>query len=138
MMTIHLNEKYKKPNVFVTEPDYRILSKAAVAASNVLPGARLLVEELDRAIFTSDSTDLRFAKLGSEVEFQEAETGRIRRVQLCLPREADMNEGRLSVLTPVGAALIGLPDKSRFRWVGTDGRVRELKVLRVDDPVMAV
>lgn len=135
-MTSHLNEKYKEPDVFITEPDYQALAKIAVAAPNMLPGARLLIEELDRAIFAPDNCDIRFAKIGSIVKFQETGTGRIQRVQLCLPREADMDEGRVSVLTPVGAALVGLSADSRFRWIGADGRTRELKVLRVDDPVL--
>ena len=48
--------------------------------------------------------------MGSQVVYRDEGTGRIREVALVYPHEADINLNRISVLTPVGAALIGLAE----------------------------
>jgi regulator of nucleoside diphosphate kinase len=55
-------------------------------------------------------------------------------VQLVLPENADINTGRISVLTPVGAALIGLSPGQAMEWLGNDGKKRFLTVLAVSRP----
>jgi regulator of nucleoside diphosphate kinase len=69
-------------------------------------------------------------RIGSIIEF-EVDDGRRLKVQLVLPENADINAGRISVLTPVGAALIGLSSGQAMEWLGHDGRERLLTVLAV-------
>jgi hypothetical protein len=70
--------------------------------------ARFLAREIDRASVVSDSNELRnVVRMGSEVTYRE-ETGEVRNVRLVYPHEADIAHGRISVLAPVGAALVGL------------------------------
>ena len=47
------------------------------------------------------------------------------------PGEADIEKGFVSVLTPVGAALIGLTAGQAIDWTDRDGRTRRLHVLEV-------
>ncbi|MGE0241516.1 MAG: GreA/GreB family elongation factor, partial [Parvibaculaceae bacterium] len=47
------------------------------------------------------------------------------------PGEADIAEGRLSILTPVGTALIGLSVGQSILWTGRDGQQHKLTVLDV-------
>jgi regulator of nucleoside diphosphate kinase len=56
-------------------------------------------------------------------------------VTLVYPAEADIAEGRISVLTPVGTALIGLRAGQSITWRTRDGRKQVLTVLRVTPPV---
>jgi regulator of nucleoside diphosphate kinase len=53
-------------------------------------------------------------------------------VRLVLPFEADMEAGRMSILTPVGAGLIGLTVGQSIDWNLPDGRPRVLKILAVE------
>jgi regulator of nucleoside diphosphate kinase len=69
-------------------------------------------------------------RIGSIIEF-EVDDGRRLKVQLVLPENADINAGRISVLTPVGAALIGLSPGQSMEWSGNDGKERLLTVLAV-------
>ena len=46
--------------------------------------------------------------IGSQVSFRDEVTGREQTVSIVLPADADIAAGRVSVLTPIGAALIGL------------------------------
>jgi regulator of nucleoside diphosphate kinase len=53
---------------------------------------------------------------------------------LVLPENADINAGKISVLTPVGAALIGLSPGQAMEWSGNDGKECLLTVLAVSRP----
>ena len=51
---------------------------------------------------------LTLVSLGSQVEFRDEQTGKIQEIILVYPFDADIARRRVSVLTPVGAALLGL------------------------------
>jgi regulator of nucleoside diphosphate kinase len=44
-----------------------------------------------------------------------------------------VDENRISVLAPVGAALMGLSEGDVFRWLGPDEKPREIEVLKIED-----
>lgn len=69
--------------------------------------------------------------MSSHVEFSDERTGRTRRVQLVYPYQANIGSGRISVLSRVGAALIGLAEGQSISWPARDGEMRRLTVLRV-------
>ena len=120
--------------VFVTDADYKILERLLDAPNANHLGARLLSEELDRATRVSDDPSGLFVKLGSYIEFRDTQGDEVKCVQLCLPEHADISAGRISVLAPVGASLLGLMVGGRFQWTGVDRRKRELQILRISDP----
>ena len=51
--------------------------------------------------------------------------------ELVFPKDADISRQRISVLTPVGAALLGLSAGQSIEWAARDGRVRRLSVIAV-------
>lgn len=122
---------YRKPSVYVTEADYERLSN--LARSRATLGAALLEDELERATIIKDGASPRnFVRLGSFVAFRDLTSGRTRRVQVVLPEEADIDLDRLSVVTPVGAALIGLKVGDFMGLSTEDGRPHVLVVEAVD------
>ena len=50
------------------------------------------------------------------------------------PEYADILNGKVSVLTPVGAALIGLSEGQAMEWHTLDGERKTLTVLKVHQP----
>ncbi|HXT42077.1 MAG TPA: GreA/GreB family elongation factor [Candidatus Angelobacter sp.] len=71
--------------------------------------AHFLVRETERAKVVADDCDLRgIVRMGSQVRYCVDKAGHIRNAVLVYPHEADISLKRISVLTPVGAALIGL------------------------------
>ena len=72
--------------------------------------------------------------MGAEVEFADARSGERRAVRLVWPAEADIEAGRISVLTPIGAGLIGLSPGQSIEWPDRDGNTRRLSVLGVRQP----
>ncbi|GEP07041.1 hypothetical protein MOX02_50790 [Methylobacterium oxalidis] len=58
-------------------------------------------------------------------------------VTLVYPGEADIGQARISVLTPVGAALLGLSKGQSISWTTRTGAGKQLTVLDVREPAFA-
>ena len=69
-------------------------------------------------------------QMGSTLTYEV--DGRRRRVTLVYPTEADIDTGRISVLTPIGTALIGLAEGQSIEWTARDGRRQRLTVVEVE------
>jgi regulator of nucleoside diphosphate kinase len=94
--------------------------------------ALFLTRELDRARVVQDDAVLRnVVRMGSEIRYRDERTGGVREVVLVYPHEADTSQHRISVLTPVGAALIGLSVGQAIEFQTPDQETRRLTVLRV-------
>jgi regulator of nucleoside diphosphate kinase len=92
----------------------------------------LLDEELSRAtIVPDDALPPQTVALDSRVRFQDDSTGRVREVTLVVPSKVSPDQGLISVLSPVGSALIGLSVHDDIDWPLPDGRLRRLRVLDV-------
>jgi regulator of nucleoside diphosphate kinase len=122
------------PAIYVTEADFEILSNLADAAAGRAPGGRVLAGEMARAVIVEPGEAPRpFVRIGSRVEFQDLSSRQTRVVHISLPRDASIDEARISVLSPVGAALIGLAAGEAFHWTDPEGRARGVRVLAVQD-----
>jgi regulator of nucleoside diphosphate kinase len=135
-MTEPTTAQLLRPPLLMSAEDHARLSGLAAAVARRSPlVARLLAEETDRAdVVPAGDVPARTVALGSCVEYRDASTGIERRVQVVLPAEADIAEGRISILSLVGAGLIGLSEGQSIDWPAGDGRLRRLTVLRVEPP----
>ncbi|MDM4769208.1 nucleoside diphosphate kinase regulator [Solimonas sp. SE-A11] len=71
--------------------------------------ARRLIEEIDRAeLITDGQMPDDVVTLGSSVSYRDEDSGAEHTIRLVMPTEANPSLRRVSVMTPVGAALIGL------------------------------
>ena len=95
----------------------------------------LLLEEIDRAAIC-DRRDIPqdVVTMGSSVTFIDEKSGAERTVRLVYPAEADIAEGRMSILTPVGAGLIGLSVGQSINWPDRGGVEHRLTIVAVDQP----
>lgn len=95
----------------------------------------MLSGEIERAeVVANDEIQGDVVTLNSAVRFEDRSTGRERDVTLVLPAEAAPLEGRISVLAPVGAALLGLRVGQSIQWDLPNGRTTELLVRAVAQP----
>lgn len=91
-----------------------------------------LRNELERAIVVpSDLIALDVVSIHSRVSYRDMASGASREVEIVLPEAADASLGKVSVLAPVGAALIGLRTGQEIEWIFPDGQLRRLRVLGV-------
>lgn len=120
------------PNIVVGNADYERLTDLATASLERLPEvAEELLAEMDRAkVVGDDSVPANVVRMGSTVTFK-SDGGRQLTETLVYPVDEDSDAHRISVMTPVGAALIGLAEGQSISWTARDGRRHELTVLKV-------
>jgi regulator of nucleoside diphosphate kinase len=87
--------------------------------------------EIARAIVCDNATLPRGTiGINSRVQLQDLDGGEVEEYVLTLPAGADADRRRLSVLAPVGTALLGYHEGDEIAWP-TPGGTRRLKVLQV-------
>lgn len=90
-----------------------------------------LEAELSRATIVSPAdAPAGIVTMNSEVDYEDSATRTLRTVQIVLPKDANAAEGRVSVLAPIGSALLGLRVGQSISW-RTPGGVKELRVVAV-------
>ena len=125
----------RKPSIRISKTDHARLAALAGAVAARIPNiSDELFDELDRARVVADGcVPADTVQMGSTVTFKP-NTGEAKTVTLVFPGDADISEGRVSILTPVGTALIGLSIGQSILWTARDGRRHELSVLAVNQP----
>ena len=122
----------RKPQIVMTRSQHQQLSALAAGISQRKPEeSDELFAELDRARIVDDrriADDV--VRMGSRVTFQPID-GEARTVTLVYPGKADISLGKISVLTPIGTALLGLSPGQSIGWTARDGRQHELQVVEV-------
>jgi regulator of nucleoside diphosphate kinase len=129
----------KRPAITVTAEDHRMLTRIAEGAANTMPDlAAELSLELDRArILPEGRVSGDHVRVGSEVTYRDEATGKETTVTLVWPRDADIAANRISVVTPIGVALIGMAPGKSIEWTTRSGEVRRLSIVEVRDPLDA-
>lgn len=91
-----------------------------------------LAEELDRAIVVPmEQLPSDVVTMHARFTYADQLTGTLREIQLVYPEEVDLAHGKISVLTPVGSAMIGLRVGQEIAWDFPDGSTRRLRVVSV-------
>ncbi|MBC6941122.1 MAG: nucleoside diphosphate kinase regulator [Xanthomonadales bacterium] len=94
--------------------------------------AHALRDELDRAnVVAPEKIPDNLVTMNSTVTCVEEIGGKQHVLTLCYPAEADAAKGRVSVLAPVGAALLGLTTGQTIDWTTPDGQPLRLRVTAV-------
>jgi regulator of nucleoside diphosphate kinase len=124
------------PPIAILTHDIERLGRLAQAAREKHPQtAEFLAREVERAAVIADmQPPAGLVSMGSRVAFRCGKDGDMREVTLVYPHEADTEAGRISVLTPIGAALIGLSTGQTIAWRSPGGEWRTVTVLRADSP----
>lgn len=122
-------KEYKRPPIVIAEDEHERLTSLALAALDRAPGAVDLFVELSRAK-TVKTLPEDVVGVGSVATF-EYDGSSYREYELVDPHRADIAERRISVLTPVGAMLLGLAQGQTIEWVGPDDRTHKVVVENV-------
>lgn len=94
--------------------------------------AEALAEELNRAeVVAPEQMPADVVDMHSTVECEDELSGERRKLTLVFPAEADVDSGRVSVLAPVGSALLGLSVGQSIDWEAPGGRKLRLRVAAI-------
>lgn len=119
----------KKPRISVSDADLQRLTRLADAIADRSPElADELLGELERAkVVKASSLPDNVVRMGSTVTYV-ADDGHRMTITLVFPGEADIATGRVSILTPIGTALLGLSPGQSMEWTARDQRRHSLSV----------
>lgn len=128
----HAIKERPPPRIVVGEAEHSRLTGLAEAALERLPDAAgSLLAGMDRAVVTS-RLPADVVRMGSQVTLEGHDGPQ--RIALVYPADADIAAGRISVLTPLGAALIGARAGQSIAWATRDGRRLEARIAAVEPP----
>jgi regulator of nucleoside diphosphate kinase len=124
-------------DITVSAEDHDRLSTLARTALDRSPDiAEELLSEMDRAtVAADDALPADVVRMGSTVTFRNGNDD-TRRITLVYPGQADIAANRISVLTPLGTALIGLAAGQSVVWKARDGKERVLDIADVEPPAL--
>lgn len=118
--------------IVLTNADYHELLPFAAASGHASAAADQLAEKLETAaIVDSAAVPPAVVTMNTEMEVRDEASGQIARLTLVHPRNANIVAGRISVLTPVGAALLGLSEGDTTEVEVPSGEEKRLTVVRV-------
>ena len=122
----------RSTTLIVSDAEYERLTDLANASMERLPAvAQELLDELERAQIVGDKDVPKdVVRMGSTVTFK-SDDGNTRTLKLVYPADESLDQHRISVMTPVGAALIGLGTGQSTSWTARDGKHHRLTVTKV-------
>ncbi len=123
----------KLPTVIVTTQDRERISSALEAAMDERPDE---LERLDQELSRAEVVPPRevppdVVTMNSRVVYEDEVTGVVREITLVYPQDANASEARISVLSPVGSALIGMRVGQVIEWTVPKAGRKRYRVLSV-------
>lgn len=122
--------------IYISREDHSKLRLllGTLPASNGNSPVQKLRAELDRAaVLDPAALPPDIVTMESTVEYEDLGSGEIEEYTLTFPDRADVEKKRLSILAPIGTALIGCRVGDVVNW-STPGGTRQLKIRRVTPP----
>ncbi|MBL7543602.1 MAG: nucleoside diphosphate kinase regulator [Bdellovibrionaceae bacterium] len=118
------------PSLVISQDDFqKITALLSIAKFEI---ATLLEEELERAQIVPPAQLLPdIIAMNSQITFIDLDTKKEQVVTLVYPHDADVNAHKISILAPVGAALIGLRVGQTIDWPLNDKKVKRIQVTGV-------
>lgn len=94
-----------------------------------------LERELDRAeVLPKDKLDKNVVTMNSVVTYLDHKSGQTQRVKLVYPQDEHKGADHVSILSPVGVALIGMYAGKAITWYAPNGDASILEVLDIIQP----
>lgn len=123
----------QETKLILTDQDFERLSALLLQTDE--PSSELLEEEISRATITPvEKAPTDIVRMNSIVRFVDEETLYEAELSLVYPNEADIEKMKVSILAPVGTALLGLRAGQTISWEMPTGKIRRLKVLSILPP----
>lgn len=128
--------RLRTPKIIISS-DY--LARIEALAENAIyrnPSlAKKLLKEVGRArIAKAEKMPETTVSIGSTVTYRDEDTGQQNTIVLVFPAEADISQQKVSLMTPIGVALLGLGQGASIHWETIDRQRRTLTVLNVSQP----
>lgn len=121
-------------SIIISERDYNDLVNMLESLSTAeFKKASFLEEEMLRAdIVEPGNLPAEVVSMNSTVRYVDMESGEMLGVRVTYPWDSNIDEGKISVLAPLGSALLGLGVGQEISWPLPNGRTKYLRVVEVE------
>jgi regulator of nucleoside diphosphate kinase len=117
-------------SLVISQTDYQrlmaLIERLSTAATESLENELGRAEIVNEQHFPVDAVSMN-----SMVTFVDLDSGEETTVSLVFPWDVDVDQLKISILSPVGSALIGLRIGGHIDWPLPQGKIRRLKVIAV-------
>lgn len=124
-----------KPIPTLTAVDYDILRKLVKNAKDTtnIREIALLTEELNRAIVVKDNIiSQNTIRLNSYAVVEDVNNKKQMKIQIVMPSQSNIKEGKVSILAPLCVAIIGFKENDEVDWILPAGS-KTLKIVTVSN-----
>ena len=121
-----------KPEIVISSLDVERLEKLLETLPNDAVGKEELGIELERAeIVEPEQIPANVVTMNSTVRFKVASSEEEFEYTLVYPKDADGSKNKISILAPVGSAMIGLKEGDEIEWPKPGGGVLKVHIDKV-------
>ncbi len=119
-----------RPKIIISSLDAIRLEKLLESLpDSVFPGKDDLEAELSRAeVVDPKEIPSTVVTMNSTVKFEIVSTSKDFYLTLVYPKDVDANGGTISILAPVGSALLGLSQGDEIEWPKPGGGVLQVRI----------
>lgn len=115
--------------IYITAADAdklrRLIRDAQATEYRNSPYLKMLANELDRSVqVDSRQVPPDVITMNSTAQLREVDTGEEMEYTLVFPEDADPIQGKISILAPIGTAMLGYRVGDIFEWDTPDGVVK--------------
>lgn len=129
-----MNKINKVQDLIISKTDYEKLLPLVNSAGPEV--AELLEMELSRSTVVDRlEVPSNVVTMNSQVNFIDLDTKKEVSVVLVYPQDSNIEQNKISVLAPIGAALIGLRVGQTIEWPMPSGKSRRVQVLSVKQDI---
>jgi regulator of nucleoside diphosphate kinase len=133
------NMKTIKEQLLLIKDDYQIimsyLKKGLARASFNREEAENLENELKKAkLVNKDQMPADVVRLNSSVTFKDEKDNKVMEVMLVTPEKVNIKQRKISIMSPIGTALIGFKKGQQVRWMVPAGK-KTFTILDVVNPI---
>lgn len=123
----------KKPKIIISSVDADRLDRMLDSLGDQeFPGKEELFAELDRAdIVAPEAMPPDVVTMNSTVKFRENSSGKEFSLTLVYPRDSGQGSDTISILAPVGSALLGLKEGDEIEWPRPGGGFLSVTIIQV-------
>jgi len=122
--------KTEQRTIYITQADMKRLQSLIESMKSSREDLKALRSELEHAhVVPQSEIPQDVVTMNSKAKIRDLESGETMTYTLVFPSQANVDDGKISVLAPIGTAMLGHRVGEEFEWHVPAGMVR----LRVED-----
>jgi len=122
-----------RPAIVLTRSDRDRLSNLILTPGAPSPTTEFLTQEIERAEIVPDAVVSSLVAIGTRFQFIDHKSHKISEGRLTLPDDVQVSDA-ISILSPLGSALLGLGPGQSIDWIDDAGLDHRLTVVVVFPP----